>query len=72
MKVYGLFLTGAYLPIIMGYLSGHLPFEALLGIVSIVLAIPTLRGVARYADDIPKLLPYMGRKEYRDVVDKVE
>lgn len=70
-KVYGLFLTGAYLSIIMGYLSGHLPFEALLGIVSIVIAIPTLRGVARYADDIPKLLPYMGRNVVINILTPV-
>ena len=70
-KVYGLFLTGAYLSIIMGYLSGHLPFEALLGIISIVIAIPTLRGVARYADDIPKLLPYMGRNVVINILTPV-
>ncbi len=70
-KVYGLFLTGAYLSIIIGYLSGHLPFEALLGIVSIVIAIPTLRGVARYADDIPKLLPYMGRNVVINILTPV-
>ena len=70
-KVYGLFLTGAYLSIIMGYLSGHLPFEALLGIVSIVIAIPTLRGVARYADDIPKLIPYMGKNVVVNILTPV-
>ncbi|MCK4470019.1 MAG: prenyltransferase, partial [Desulfobacterales bacterium] len=70
-KIYGLFLTGAYLSIIMGYLSGHLPFEALLGIVSIVIAIPTLRGVARYADDIPKLIPYMGKNVVVNILTPV-
>ncbi len=60
-KIYCLFLAGAYVPIILGYLAGLLPLEAFLGLISIGLAIPTARGVVKYADDIPGLIPYMGR-----------
>jgi 1,4-dihydroxy-2-naphthoate octaprenyltransferase len=45
----------------MGYLVGQLPVEGLLALGSIIVAIPTVKGVARFADDIPRLIPYMGR-----------
>jgi len=60
-SVYGLFLAGAYVSVIIGYLSGIFPSKGLLALVSAALAVPTVRGVARYADDIPKLIPYMGK-----------
>ena len=59
-KVYGALLAGAYVAIILGYVFDILPFAGLLGLTSIALAVPTVRGVARYADDIPKLIPFMG------------
>jgi 1,4-dihydroxy-2-naphthoate octaprenyltransferase len=60
-NVYSAFLAGAYLSIILGYFGGVLPRSSLLALVSMVLAITTGKGVMRYADDIPKLIPYMGR-----------
>lgn len=60
-KVYGAFLAAAYLAIIAGSLAGVLPLASLVALVSIVLAISTVKGAARYAGDIPKLIPYMGR-----------
>jgi 1,4-dihydroxy-2-naphthoate octaprenyltransferase len=59
-KVYGALLAGAYGAIILGYVFDILPFAGLLGLTSIALAVPTVRGIARYADDIPKLIPFMG------------
>ena len=47
--------------IIFGYLAGFLPLGSLLALATIVIAIPTVMGVLKYADDIPKLMPYMGR-----------
>ena len=60
-KLFSVFLACAYLTIILGYVTGCLPKEGLLGLVSVVIAVPTVRGVAKYADNIPKLIPYMGR-----------
>ena len=60
-KVYGLFLAGAYLAVVLGYIFGIFPLESLLVFATIVIAVPTLRGVVRYADDIPRLIPYLGR-----------
>jgi len=60
-KIYGIFLAGAYATIVLGCISGVLPPAALMGLVTLVIAFPTARGVARYADNIPKLIPYMGK-----------
>ncbi len=60
-KVYGVFLVGAFASIILGFLLGLLPLGSLLGLMMIPLAIPTYIGIARHMDDIPKLLPFMGR-----------
>jgi len=60
-KVYSIFLAGAFVAIIFGYLAGFLPLGSLLALATIVIAIPTVMGVLKYADDIPKLMPYMGR-----------
>jgi 1,4-dihydroxy-2-naphthoate octaprenyltransferase len=59
--LYVLFLVSTYATVVMGYLVGQLPAEGLLALGSIMVAIPTVRGVARFADDIPRLIPYMGR-----------
>lgn len=59
--VYGLFLVGAYAAVVVGWLTGLLPAAGLMALATIVVAVPTLRGVIRNADDIPKLIPYMGR-----------
>ena len=58
--VYGLFLLMAYLSIGIGVLFNWLPGKALLGMVSIVIAVPAFIGAYRYHADREKLLPYMG------------
>ena len=70
-SVYGLFLAGAYVSIILGYLFGVLPFQGLLGLAYVVIAVPTLRGVRKYADDIPKLIPYMGKNVVINILTPV-
>ncbi|MFC1488800.1 prenyltransferase [Thermodesulfobacteriota bacterium] len=69
--IYGLFLAGAYVSIIMGYLFGFFPSQGLLALVSIIVAVPTVKGVARYADDIPKLIPYMGKNVVINILTPV-
>jgi 1,4-dihydroxy-2-naphthoate octaprenyltransferase len=59
--VYSVFLAGAYLAILAGYLLEALPLFGLLGLGSIIIAVPTVRGVMRHYDDIPALVPFMGR-----------
>jgi 1,4-dihydroxy-2-naphthoate octaprenyltransferase len=69
--IYSVFLGGAYLSIVLGYLAGVLPLGSLVALVSIVLAITTVRGAARHANDIPKLIPYMGRNVVINIVTPV-
>jgi len=69
--VYGLFLAGAYGSVVVGHLCGVLPLSGLVALASAPLAIPTVRGVARHADETAKLIPYMGRNVIINVVTPV-
>jgi 1,4-dihydroxy-2-naphthoate octaprenyltransferase len=59
--IYTAFLLATYLSIVAGVLLGVLPAASLLGLLSLVLAIPTIGGVLRHADDIPQLVRYLGQ-----------
>jgi len=58
--LYGAFLLSAYLSIVLGVCLEYLPKFTLLGLATIVIALPTSVGVFRYAEDVKKLMPYMG------------
>ena len=58
--IYGAFLLGAYLAIVAGWALNVLPAWALLGLLTLVIAVPTAIGAYRYADDVEKLAPHMG------------
>jgi 1,4-dihydroxy-2-naphthoate octaprenyltransferase len=59
--VYGLFMLGAYLTVVVGWLSGLLPAAGLLALLTAPLALVTVRGTARHAANIRELVPYLGR-----------
>jgi len=59
--VYGGFLAATYLAIVIGVLAGMFPRTGLLALATVPLAVITTRGAARFAEDIPRLIPYMGR-----------
>ncbi len=58
--VYAAFLFLTYLSIAVGVALGYLPVLGLLGLVPLVLAVPTAVGVIRYAEKMDKLMPYLG------------
>ncbi|OQY45395.1 MAG: prenyltransferase [Anaerolineaceae bacterium 4572_78] len=58
--IFGLFFVLTYLVIIVGVYFAYLPTASLIGLLTIVIAIPTTMGAFRYAEDIKKLVPYMG------------
>jgi len=60
-KVYIAFLWAAYAAVMLGCLSGMLPLYSFLAFVTLALAIPTMKGVSKYAGDIPNLIPHMGK-----------
>jgi 1,4-dihydroxy-2-naphthoate octaprenyltransferase len=59
--VYGAFLAATYLSVTVASLLGLFPLSGLLALATIPLAVTTTRGAARFADEIPGLIPYMGR-----------
>ncbi len=58
-RVYVLLLLLAYSSLVLGVLWGVLPTMALIGLLTLLLAVPTARGVVRYADELGYLLPCM-------------
>ena len=59
--IYVAFLIAAYLVIGLGVLFGYLPRFALLGLLTLVLAIQIIRNVLKNSKDIPALIPAMGQ-----------
>jgi len=57
--VYTVFLCLTYIAIVAGCLLRVLPPGALIGLVTLIMALPVMRGVIRHADNIPRLIPYM-------------
>jgi 1,4-dihydroxy-2-naphthoate octaprenyltransferase len=58
--IYGAFLLLAYVTIVAGVAAGVLPALSLLGLLTLALAIPCAVGAYRHAEDLAKLVPYMG------------
>jgi len=58
--IYGAFLLSAYLAIALGVYFGFLPGLSLIGLLTILIAVPAFIGAYRYAEDVEKLVPYMG------------
>lgn len=54
------FLVMAYLALIWGVYSQHLPRASLVGLATVVLAVPVSIGAYRYAENVKKLIPSMG------------
>jgi 1,4-dihydroxy-2-naphthoate octaprenyltransferase len=58
--IFGAFLLGTYLAIVVGWALDLLPAAALLGLLTVVIAVPVGIGAYRYADDLEKLMPSLG------------
>jgi 1,4-dihydroxy-2-naphthoate octaprenyltransferase len=58
--IYIFFLLFTYLAILVGVYYKYLPLSSLLGLATVFIAIPVAVGAFRYAEDIKKLIPYMG------------
>jgi len=59
--IYGTFLLLTYLTILLGVGLKYLPPLSLIGLLTLILAIPNFIGVYRHAEDVKQLIPYMGR-----------
>lgn len=58
--IYNAFLLMAFVSVGVGVATGVLPCATLISLILIGIAVPTAIGAYRYADDIPKLKPYLG------------
>ena len=58
--VYGLLLLLAYATIVAGVALDLLPLASLLGLLTLLAAIPTAVGVFRTAEEVEGLIPYLG------------
>jgi len=59
--IYIAFLLGAYAAIALGVALRLLPAFALLGLLTLVLAVPVIRTVLKNAENVPALFPAMGQ-----------
>jgi 1,4-dihydroxy-2-naphthoate polyprenyltransferase len=59
--IYTSFLAGTYLAIILGVVFKVTPAWTLLGLATLLLAIPTAKGALQNANDLPKLMPSLGQ-----------
>jgi len=58
--IYGAFLLLAFIAIVLGVLLDYLPKTSLIGLIPLVVAIPTFRGALRFSEDVMQLVPFMG------------
>ncbi|MCP4571543.1 MAG: prenyltransferase [bacterium] len=61
LTVYGIFLVAAYVSVAAGWATGVLPVWSLLALLTVVIAVPTYQGAVAHAEDIPGLIPFLGR-----------
>ena len=60
--IYAVFLTGAYLSVIVAWFAGWFPAGALIALLTAPLAVHTAIGVAKHQDsDLDAFMPYMGK-----------
>jgi 1,4-dihydroxy-2-naphthoate octaprenyltransferase len=59
--IFSAFLVLTYVTILVGVLFSVLPLWSLLGLATLYLAIPLLKGSIAYAEDIQNLIPFMGK-----------
>ena len=58
--IYGVFLFLNYLMLVLSFHFDLLPRFSLIGLSTIVIAVPTFIGILRYYMNIEKLIPYLG------------
>jgi len=59
--IYTAFLLATYAAIVLGVIFGILPVFALLGLLTLVLAVPVIRNVLKNSENIPALIPSIGQ-----------
>ena len=58
--LFGILVVSAFVAIVFGRVAGSLPALALLGLLPLPLGMYLARQVYVYAEDVPRLIPFMG------------
>ena len=66
--IYTIFLILTYISILIGYLSKNLPLMSFMAFGTIIIAVPTVIDVFKYADNIPKLIPALGKNVLLNII----
>lgn len=69
--IFSSFLVLTYVAIVIGVVFHILPIFSLLGLASLILAIPLLKNSIKYADDIRNLIPFMGNNVLVNLITPV-
>ncbi len=70
-RIFILFLLATYTSIGIGFYLNYLPITAFLAYLSIIIAIPTASDVLKHYDDIPELIPSMGKNVMINLITPV-
>lgn len=69
--VFGLNVLATYASLVVGVGLGYLPAATLLALLILPVGVAAVRGVRRYADNVPQLVPFMGFNVLLNVVTPV-
>jgi len=69
--IFTIFNILTYGSIILGVTAFHFPYLSLLGLLTLVLAIPACQRALRYPDDIPNLMPALGQNVLINILTPV-
>ena len=69
--VYTAFLVLAYITVFIGFLFGILPLMSFLAYLSILIAVPTVIGAFKYAENISGLIPSLGKNVILNIITPV-
>ena len=69
--IYGSILLLTYLSIVIGVILDYLPWTSLLGLLTLPIALRNIVGAYRYAEDVEKLIPFLGFNVILNIVTPV-
>ena len=69
--IFSSFLVLTYVAIVIGVVLAILPIGSLLGLLTLILAIPLFKGSITHADDIQKLIPFMANNVLVNLITPV-
>lgn len=69
--IYAFFVVASYLTIILGVIIKFFPPWTLLGLLTLIIAVPSVLSTLKNPDDLPKLMPSMGQNVMVNLITPV-